>query len=411
VHSSRKRRVSAILISLMETVPSVFATVSSSTNEPKPDDGGQKKRKSDEVDTPAHNMLPLRKRHAWKQVDTNPSKSEPESNVISSEATPIAPLQTINEEIKVEKEKPKEDLSEEGSPHINQTNSKTATPDLKTSQDIAEETAALLVNFATQPKTPKGKAKEANKRTKKEDADFEEEEEDSFDEENEDEDEEKKMRKRYNVARDRAKRSTTLKASQRDSRREPLYCICRRPDIPGKFMIACDNCNEWFHGECIGISKEQAENITNYQCTDCRKAKGQPLSKPSSPEGFRKCANKGCSNSAKTNSKYCCDSCGIQAAKELIQQKNEKKQEDLLQQKLKSLETTIDTNVQGVDPEDLKKLQELEKQKEIIQKEMSSIDQKRVELDRAIEQAAVLFASKEKFSRMNILRRKPTVQI
>jgi len=367
----------------MESVTSVSAIVASSTNENNQDDGLHKKRKSDSLDSPNHSMLPLRKRHVWKQVDVVPSSTvQTESNTVS-EAQPSI----VQKESKLENEKPKEhqkeDVSEEGSPHVNQVIAKL---NLKTSQDIAEETAALLVNFATQPKTPEGKTKEKEKRRHK-DEDFEEEEEISIDED--EENEEKTMRKRYNVARDRAKRTTAMKSSPR----EPLYCICRRPDIPGKLMIACDNCDEWFHGECIGISKEQADTITNYVCSECKRKQGIPLTKPSSPDGFRKCGNKVCSNPAKTNSKYCCDGCGIQAAKDLILQKNEKKLEEVLQQKLKSLETTIDSNVQGVDPEDLKKIQELEKQKEFITKEMASIDQKRTELEKAIEEAALFFAT------------------
>eukprot|EP01116_Phalansterium_solitarium_P005265 TRINITY_DN1675_c0_g1_i1.p1 TRINITY_DN1675_c0_g1~~TRINITY_DN1675_c0_g1_i1.p1 ORF type:complete len:201 (-),score=1.22 TRINITY_DN1675_c0_g1_i1:65-667(-) len=34
---------------------------------------------------------------------------------------------------------------------------------------------------------------------------------------------------------------------------EPLYCLCRKPDHGG-FMIGCDYCEEWFHGECVKVS-------------------------------------------------------------------------------------------------------------------------------------------------------------
>ena len=33
------------------------------------------------------------------------------------------------------------------------------------------------------------------------------------------------------------------------------YCICRRGDDGLVFMIECDSCKEWFHGDCVGISK------------------------------------------------------------------------------------------------------------------------------------------------------------
>mmetsp|Transcript_7974 Transcript_7974/g.11791 ORF Transcript_7974/g.11791 Transcript_7974/m.11791 type:complete len:1472 (+) Transcript_7974:701-5116(+) len=45
------------------------------------------------------------------------------------------------------------------------------------------------------------------------------------------------------------------------------YCICRRP-YEG-FMIGCDNCDEWFHGPCIGVSEQQAERYDKYMCVRC----------------------------------------------------------------------------------------------------------------------------------------------
>ncbi|XP_066500662.1 CXXC-type zinc finger protein 1a isoform X2 [Hoplias malabaricus] len=48
-----------------------------------------------------------------------------------------------------------------------------------------------------------------------------------------------------------------------------LYCICRKPDI-NCFMIGCDNCNEWFHGDCINISEKMAKTIRVWYCEVCR---------------------------------------------------------------------------------------------------------------------------------------------
>jgi hypothetical protein len=36
---------------------------------------------------------------------------------------------------------------------------------------------------------------------------------------------------------------------------DKLYCICRKPYVNGVFMIACDSCQEWYHGECVGIKE------------------------------------------------------------------------------------------------------------------------------------------------------------
>ncbi|XP_074427849.1 CXXC-type zinc finger protein 1-like, partial [Larus michahellis] len=49
----------------------------------------------------------------------------------------------------------------------------------------------------------------------------------------------------------------------------PVYCVCRKPDI-NCFMIGCDNCNEWFHGDCINITEKMAKAIREWYCLQCR---------------------------------------------------------------------------------------------------------------------------------------------
>ncbi|KAL1840852.1 hypothetical protein VTJ49DRAFT_7695 [Mycothermus thermophilus] len=47
------------------------------------------------------------------------------------------------------------------------------------------------------------------------------------------------------------------------------YCLCRGPDNH-RFMIACDRCEDWFHGECIGMDKHTGENLVQrYICPNC----------------------------------------------------------------------------------------------------------------------------------------------
>lgn len=45
------------------------------------------------------------------------------------------------------------------------------------------------------------------------------------------------------------------------------YCICRRPY--SGFMIGCDECEEWYHGSCIGVSESKADRFDKYVCIRC----------------------------------------------------------------------------------------------------------------------------------------------
>lgn len=49
------------------------------------------------------------------------------------------------------------------------------------------------------------------------------------------------------------------------------YCICRGPD-DHRWMICCENCEDWFHGECVHISKDVGEAlIERFVCPGCSK--------------------------------------------------------------------------------------------------------------------------------------------
>lgn len=48
-----------------------------------------------------------------------------------------------------------------------------------------------------------------------------------------------------------------------------LYCLCRKPYDPSQFYIGCDRCQDWFHGDCVGISKGEADDLATYVCPRC----------------------------------------------------------------------------------------------------------------------------------------------
>lgn len=49
----------------------------------------------------------------------------------------------------------------------------------------------------------------------------------------------------------------------------PKYCICKSSD-EDRFMIGCDNCDEWYHGDCIKISEIRASHIEKFYCKKCK---------------------------------------------------------------------------------------------------------------------------------------------
>ena len=64
------------------------------------------------------------------------------------------------------------------------------------------------------------------------------------------------------------KRSESSNAEKKQPS-EAVYCVCRRPHSGNEFMIQCDRCEEWFHGECVGVTEEDAEEIDDYECSLC----------------------------------------------------------------------------------------------------------------------------------------------
>uniref|UniRef100_A0A8C6LBW1 Death inducer-obliterator 1 n=1 Tax=Nothobranchius furzeri TaxID=105023 RepID=A0A8C6LBW1_NOTFU len=57
-----------------------------------------------------------------------------------------------------------------------------------------------------------------------------------------------------------------------------LYCICRQKHNK-RFMICCDRCEEWFHGDCVGITEARGRlmerNGEDYICPNCTAKKNQ----------------------------------------------------------------------------------------------------------------------------------------
>ncbi|KAG0347700.1 hypothetical protein BG004_007183 [Podila humilis] len=90
--------------------------------------------------------------------------------------------------------------------------------------------------------------------------------------------------------------ATNTKAGSKKVGRPPksvskeVYCICRGPYDGVEFMIACDRCEEWFHGRCIGMKPQDAKKSNHYYCETCQKIRrmlgvGSPVDEPVKPAG------------------------------------------------------------------------------------------------------------------------------
>jgi Zn finger protein HypA/HybF involved in hydrogenase expression len=51
-----------------------------------------------------------------------------------------------------------------------------------------------------------------------------------------------------------------------------VYCTCRQPHVIDgveRFMLGCDECDEWYHGLCVDIDEEESTHIKKYVCAKC----------------------------------------------------------------------------------------------------------------------------------------------
>ena len=60
------------------------------------------------------------------------------------------------------------------------------------------------------------------------------------------------------------------KKPKKEPSKDPrVYCICREEERPG--MIGCDYCDEWYHTQCLSLSKGEVQRLANekWSCPNC----------------------------------------------------------------------------------------------------------------------------------------------
>lgn len=135
----------------------------------------------------------------------------------------------------------------------------------KNSPTQAKAAAPLNRNPAPAKKDTKPKA--AGKMSKQETTEEEEEEEEDDDDDDDDES-------------FTGSSSSASSDESDDGGYDPnaLYCICRQKHNK-RFMICCDRCEEWFHGDCVGITEARGRlmerNGEDYICPNCTAKKNQ----------------------------------------------------------------------------------------------------------------------------------------
>ena len=73
--------------------------------------------------------------------------------------------------------------------------------------------------------------------------------------------------------------SGVLKGNKRIAKesviQNPVYCICREEERPG--MIGCDYCDEWYHTQCLSLTKEEVKRLANenWSCPNCEFKRGK----------------------------------------------------------------------------------------------------------------------------------------
>ncbi|XP_072952475.1 chromatin remodeling protein EBS-like isoform X1 [Typha angustifolia] len=54
-----------------------------------------------------------------------------------------------------------------------------------------------------------------------------------------------------------------------------VFCKCEMPYNPDDLMIQCEECSDWYHPSCIGMTVEKAKKLEHFFCETCSTENGK----------------------------------------------------------------------------------------------------------------------------------------
>eukprot|EP01129_Flabellula_baltica_P014413 TRINITY_DN6890_c0_g1_i1.p1 TRINITY_DN6890_c0_g1~~TRINITY_DN6890_c0_g1_i1.p1 ORF type:complete len:411 (-),score=93.92 TRINITY_DN6890_c0_g1_i1:40-1248(-) len=165
------------------------------------------------------------------------------------------------------------------------------------------------------------------------------------------------------------------------------HCVCRRGISMEDSYLICAICSEYYHPECVNLSRDQAKLLSKYVCHQCR---------GDSSVRRDKCIN--CGKASRTGSRYCSHDCGISFATEIIFMQKKEAFEKEKKEKMRSINEgfssaldMIDSSserVSSLDMKELREMVEINAKKDEIIEEMKEIIKKQEDIQDIIDSAS-----------------------